>query len=290
MTDPSRARRLVSGVFTFDRMTLELFRHGTLVKLQPQPARLLARLLATPGDLVTREELRAALWSDDVFVDVDQGLNFCIRQLRTAFDDSADAPRFIETLRGRGYRFIAPVERLESGPGVAPLDGASQPVVRSWTRFWPAIVGGLALIAAAAGVGVASRQEPAIGLSGFEAASSDATPWAAALRSEVLARLARDTTIPVVDLTAGGAADVSWQVAARVDRGTGRHRVAVVLRDRDGAVRWSDVFESTAADALAARAELSQKIAFAVRLTLEGPGARPPAERLARRPAPGGLP
>ncbi|HKT80565.1 MAG TPA: tetratricopeptide repeat protein, partial [Vicinamibacterales bacterium] len=83
---------------------------GTLTKLQPQPARVLGVLALSGGRLVTRDEIRREVWPEDTFVDFEQGLNFCIRQIRTALGDSAEAPRFVETLPRRGYRFLASIE------------------------------------------------------------------------------------------------------------------------------------------------------------------------------------
>ncbi len=79
------------------------------VRLQPQPARVLAILVTHAGDVVTRDTLRQEVWSDGTFVDFERGLNFCVAQIRSALGDAADSPRFIETLPRRGYRFIAPI-------------------------------------------------------------------------------------------------------------------------------------------------------------------------------------
>jgi TolB-like protein/Tfp pilus assembly protein PilF len=97
------------GVFEADLRAGELRRNGSKVKLQEQPFQILAILLERPGEIVTREELRARLWSADTFVDFDHGLNSAIRRLRDALGDSAENPSFVETLGRRGYRFIAPV-------------------------------------------------------------------------------------------------------------------------------------------------------------------------------------
>jgi Tol biopolymer transport system component/DNA-binding winged helix-turn-helix (wHTH) protein len=97
------------GIFEADLAGGELRREGTLVKLQDQPFRLLTFLLERPGQTVTREELRAALWPDGSFVDFEYGVNTAIKKVRYALDDSADNPRFIQTLPRKGYRFIAPV-------------------------------------------------------------------------------------------------------------------------------------------------------------------------------------
>ncbi len=97
------------GVFEADLRAGELRRNGSKVKLQEQPFQILAMLLERPGEIVTREELRARLWSADTFVDFDHGLNSAIRRLRDVLGDSAENPTFVETLGRRGYRFIAPV-------------------------------------------------------------------------------------------------------------------------------------------------------------------------------------
>ena len=119
---PSRLARF--GVFELDLRTGELRKRGVKVPLQDQPFQVLAMLVARPGDLVTREELRAALWKDAVFVDFDHGLNKAVGKIRHALGDLAESPRFVETLERRGYRFIAPVERSdEAGPARGAADG-----------------------------------------------------------------------------------------------------------------------------------------------------------------------
>jgi DNA-binding winged helix-turn-helix (wHTH) protein len=102
------------GVFELDLVTGELRRKGTKVRLQQQPFRVLALLVSRPGELVTREELRAALWPDAVFVDFDHGLNKAVAKIRRALGDLADNSHYVETLERRGYRFIAPVEPIGS--------------------------------------------------------------------------------------------------------------------------------------------------------------------------------
>lgn len=110
------------GPFEFDAATLELRKKDRLVRVRPQPLKLLALILARPGELVTRDEIRQALWGADTFVDVDQGVNHCVKQLRFALGDDAESPRYLETLPRRGYRFVAPVGRSEAqaAPGSAP--------------------------------------------------------------------------------------------------------------------------------------------------------------------------
>jgi DNA-binding winged helix-turn-helix (wHTH) protein len=101
------------GLFEFDFRSGELRREGQVVKLPPQPARVLGLLLEKPGEVVLRDELRAHLWGDETFVDFERGLNFCILQVRSALGDSSDNPRFVQTVPRKGYRFIAPVTTPE---------------------------------------------------------------------------------------------------------------------------------------------------------------------------------
>ncbi len=100
------------GLFEFDPLSGELSREGRPSRLQPQPARVLAALVERAPEVVSREDLRQQIWSEGTFVDFERGLNFCIAQIRSALGDTADSPRFIETLPRRGYRFIAPSRKL----------------------------------------------------------------------------------------------------------------------------------------------------------------------------------
>jgi DNA-binding winged helix-turn-helix (wHTH) protein len=98
------------GDFELDLERAELRRSGRQVRLQPQPMKLLALFVRTPGTLVTRDDIRAELWPEGTFVDFDQAVNFAIKQVRDALGDSAEKPVYLQTLPRRGYRFIAPVE------------------------------------------------------------------------------------------------------------------------------------------------------------------------------------
>jgi Tol biopolymer transport system component/DNA-binding winged helix-turn-helix (wHTH) protein len=114
------------GLYEIDLETGELWKAGFRIKLQSQPFKVLAMLLERPGHVVTREELQERLWGKDTVVDFDHSLGTAINKIREALGDSADNPRFIETLARRGYRFIAPVGVVESVPEVKPVgNGAS---------------------------------------------------------------------------------------------------------------------------------------------------------------------
>jgi eukaryotic-like serine/threonine-protein kinase len=139
------------GLFDVDLHSGELRKQGRIIRIQDLPFRVLAALLQRPLELVTREELRSQLWPSDTFVDFDNSLNAAINKLRDALGDSADSPRFIETLPRRGYRFIAEVtatsygaETTSSGKGVAS---------RSHQRSIPAVLAAILILAI---VGIAS--------------------------------------------------------------------------------------------------------------------------------------
>src|SRR5512143_1408438 len=126
MDSGAEVRRVRFGDFEVDLRTAELVQGGRSVRIQEKPFQVLALLLERPGELVTREELRQALWPADTFVDFDVGLNTAIRKLREALGDSADDPRFIETLPRRGYRFMATASGAPS-PDVVERQGPLLP-------------------------------------------------------------------------------------------------------------------------------------------------------------------
>src|SRR6202163_1330266 len=131
------------GAFELDLRAGELHKQGRRGKLQEQPFRVLNVLLHHPGELVTREELRASIWPADTFVDFDNSLNTAINKLREGLGDSSESPRFIETLPRRGYRFIAPIT-------------SSDQRVAAPTRAWKIA---FAVVAVAAGGGLLWRSQ-----------------------------------------------------------------------------------------------------------------------------------
>ena len=113
------------GAFEINTSEGELRKKGVKLRLQSQPLQLLALLAERSGKLVTREELRATLWAENTFVDFDHSLNNCIARIREVLDDSADSPRFIETVPRRGYRFVSPVEDVSERLGPAAVERAT---------------------------------------------------------------------------------------------------------------------------------------------------------------------
>lgn len=154
----NETRAVRFGVFEVDLRAGELRRSGSKVKLQEQPFQILAMLLERPGEVVTREELQKKLWPADTFVDFDHSLNAAIRRLRDALGDSAENPRFVETVARRGYRLLAPVN---GGNGVgAP---AAAQAVTHWTRRRIMLMAAVLLAGVGAGLLIAQWPHPQAG-------------------------------------------------------------------------------------------------------------------------------
>jgi Tol biopolymer transport system component/DNA-binding winged helix-turn-helix (wHTH) protein len=143
------SRMIQFGVFEVDQKAGELRRNGARVKLQEQPFQILALLLARPGEVISRHELQRRLWPADTFVDFDHSLNAAVRRLRDALGDSAENPRYVETVARRGYRFLAPVHGPTAVVDAQPLAGPLHPV-----RRWRIAAAAGALVLAGLGVGL----------------------------------------------------------------------------------------------------------------------------------------
>jgi eukaryotic-like serine/threonine-protein kinase len=140
------------GVFELDRRSGELLKAGARIRLQIQPLKVLTALLDEPGAVVTREELKRRIWPDESFGDFDHAVNVAVAKLRAALADSADTPRFIETLPRRGYRFIFPVTLPTEAPDTPAPTAPAQPQqsASKTTRFpWAAVAASTAVLVAA---------------------------------------------------------------------------------------------------------------------------------------------
>ena len=123
--ETTTARAAFFGPYEVDVRSGEVRKHGIRVKIGEQPFQILLKLLASPGELVLREELRAKLWPNDTFVDFDHGLNSAVQRLRDCLSDTAEKPLWIETVPRRGYRFIGQVEWLPGAASPLPRKGES---------------------------------------------------------------------------------------------------------------------------------------------------------------------
>ncbi len=128
-----QAARYKFGLYEADLSSGELFREGRKLRMQEQPFQVLVALLERPGEVVTREDLRQRLWPSDTFVDFDHSLNTAINKLRDTLGDGAANPRFIETLPRRGYRFIAPVQTIDSGVSASNIVPPSPELKREFS-------------------------------------------------------------------------------------------------------------------------------------------------------------
>lgn len=167
------------GIFEFDAAKQELQRDGRLVRLQSQPAQVLACLIARAGEVVSREELRQAVWGSDTFVDFDRGLNFCVGQIRAALDDDSVTPRYIRTIPKRGYQFIAPVERVASEAGERSQEADTASAKSKFSRGAALVCAGAVLAALALGAGYwlrawqASKRPPIVAVLRFDNETRD---------------------------------------------------------------------------------------------------------------------
>jgi len=149
------SRRIQFGAFELDPGAGELRKHGIKIRLQEQPLRILQQLLEHPGEVVTREELQKRIWPADTFVDFDHGLYSAVQRLRDALGDTAETPRYVETLPRRGYRFIAAVNHgngVEAKPETASVEAPAsvvpgQPAPRRSLRIPKLAAAGVILVA-----------------------------------------------------------------------------------------------------------------------------------------------
>jgi DNA-binding winged helix-turn-helix (wHTH) protein len=149
------SRTIRFGDFEVDLRAGELHKHGVRIRLQDQPLKILTTLVERAGDVVSREEFRQALWPADTFVDFDHGLSAAVNKLREALCDSADHPRYVETIPRRGYRFIAEVDGFVAPPTVAEPQAQPAPPPRPQTLLRPALLAGSGLL----GVALTRRKE-----------------------------------------------------------------------------------------------------------------------------------
>jgi DNA-binding winged helix-turn-helix (wHTH) protein/Tol biopolymer transport system component len=157
----TRARYRFS-VFEADPQSGELRRNGIRLRIQDQPLEVLLRLLERPGQIVTREELKAALWPADTFVDFDNGLNMAVKRLREVLGDDAEQPKFIETFPRRGYRFIAPVESRDHVGERFEFSSSPKPALRVFSAKKLTLLGSFLGLLALTGIFVRIKLWPSL--------------------------------------------------------------------------------------------------------------------------------
>jgi TolB-like protein/DNA-binding winged helix-turn-helix (wHTH) protein/Flp pilus assembly protein TadD len=294
------------GEFALDVAAYQLRREGRPVKLGRQPMDLLILLVERRGQLVTRADIVARLWGPDVFVDVEMGVNTAISKVRQALRDAKDAPRFLETVSGKGYRFIAPVEGIPAeAPRAVSHDDVPAPTagpLHRARRRPPAIaLAAIVALLAVIGVGVravwhariTARPTAAVALAVLPFVNlghdADHDYLATGLTDETSASLAR---IDPAHLTVKGRTQpyrgtaktaaqigeelsVDYLVESSIRAEGSRVRVTVsLLRVQDQAHVWSQLFDRDSTSLLSLQQELSAAIAEQIRLTLSPEGLR----------------
>jgi len=287
-------RRLRFGIFEADLQTGELRKRGARVRIQEQPFQVLAVLLARPGELVTRDELQRTVWAADTFVDFDHGLNKAINKIREALGDSAESPRFVETVARRGYRFIADVAvvDLESASPVAgaAVDKPKASTHWSWHRTMIAAGVALALASAiAAGWLVQSRGRPAalhsLAVLPLENLSGDASQeyFADGMTGQLIASLGQISALRVISRTSvmgyKGARKPLPQIARELNvdaviegsivRSGGRVRITAQLIDAAADKHlWAQSYDGDLRDTLALQSRVAREIADEIRVNV----------------------
>jgi TolB-like protein/DNA-binding winged helix-turn-helix (wHTH) protein/Tfp pilus assembly protein PilF len=276
------------GLFELDLRAGELRRNGAKVRLQEQPFQILTMLLEHPGDVVTREELRNKLWPVDTFVDFDHGLNAAVKRLRDALGDSAESPRFVETVARRGYRFLPSVNG-----GTTPLSGK----VGTKNRYLWLVAGlAVALFAVLAALNISGVRERLLGKKAairiesiavlpLENLSGDPEQeyFADGMTDELITQLAKIGSLRVISRTsvmrfkstrkplAEIARDlkVDAVVEGTIARSAGRVRVTaqVIQADPENHV-WAESYDRPIGDVIALQEELAREIARAIRIKL----------------------
>jgi len=302
------------GLFELELHAGELRRGGVLVHLSDQPFRLLSLLASRAGEIVGRDEIRERLWGPEVHVEFDQGINTLVREVRRALHDDAASPRFIATVPRRGYRFVAPVERIAPATGVAAsrpvategADDEPPPDAGNSRGRRPRLVGLLSILAAVA-VCVATpvarevsrppRDSTPIPLAvlPFEslAAEGDRDRFGAGLSEELIARLGRrfrgrlqviaPTTVPTRGYPATDPRTLGRDLGAEylltgTIRSNGRQlRVSARLVETDdGTVRWAAVYQREPTAVLDVQRRLATSIAEALAVQILPPPAWSP--------------
>jgi DNA-binding winged helix-turn-helix (wHTH) protein/TolB-like protein len=280
------------GPFRFELTSGTLSRHGIPVRLQPQPARVLALLVRRAGEVVSRDDLRQQVWADGTYVDFERGLNFAVAHIRAVLGDSAEAARYIETVPRRGYRFIAPVTRPPNGhatvapPPVTEAAAAESRRVLSRGPRTLLISATLAVVIAAVLAGLwVGPATPVVRVAVVpfdnETGQDAFDQVAVAIADQTVARLATPDRLTRLSVIGNAAAlrrprafrdikDIGRDVAAdfvvlaqmKMDK-SGVRLIAHLIRTSDEAHLWANVYDR-GAFTLDVQAELAEDIAAAV--------------------------
>jgi TolB-like protein/DNA-binding winged helix-turn-helix (wHTH) protein/Tfp pilus assembly protein PilF len=269
----------------------ELRKNGCVVRLQPQPFKVLVFLASHAGQMVTRQELQQAVWEGETFVDFEHGLNFCIKQIRAALGDDAQSPRFIETLPRRGYRFIAEVENLkvstqsQTVPRIEPVIRASKSSAR-WFVFAGIAIALVAFYFAWRSFDRAPKSKVMIAVLPFEnLGGADQDYFSDGMTEEMIARLGQmqPERLGVIARTSAMVYKGANKDIARIGRELGVDFVlegsvrreeenlritAQLIKVSDQTHLWSQTFDRSTGGALLIQSEVADKIAVALAIEL----------------------
>ena len=302
MEEVRTSRRVTFGVFDLDLGTGELRKHGLRIRLQRQPFEVLALLIARAGDVVTREELQQKLWPANTFVDFDHGLNKAINKIREALGDSADTPRFVETVARRGYRFLADVRVSSPPPAIAVLTPSVETSIESAAPVTPALrerhnwkwVAAAAVVVVVAAAGIvwkvqsAARAQPPIhslAVLPLESLSSDPSQdyFADGMTDELITELGRISALRVISRTSvmgykhtrkplpeiARELNVDAVVEGTVLRSGDAVRITAQLIDGTKDTQlWSDSYEGELRNTLRLQNSVARAIAAQIRVSL----------------------
>ncbi|GIU80323.1 MAG: hypothetical protein KatS3mg005_3561 [Bryobacteraceae bacterium] len=270
------------------------------MRLAPQPARVLGLLLEHPGELVTREQIYRDVWGSGTFVDFEQGITHCIKQIRTALNDDADTPRYIQTIHRRGYRFIAPVEDAGVSRRLVEIPAPARLPRRKW--WWTAAAAALAIVAGVFGwnrMREAMRGPPpqiaSIAVLPLENLSADPAQeyFADGITEELITELGKVPGLRVISRTSimrykrtdksvpqiGRELNVDAVLEGTVTQSAGRVRLtANLLHAPTDRHLWAQTFDRELGDMLELRREMARIVARQVRAAL-------PTEEGTQRPA-----
>jgi len=296
-TQPGSSPVVRFADFDFDMRTGELRRNRTSLKLQPQPAKVLALLVSRPGEIVTRQDLAQQVWGSETFVDFEQGLNFAIRQIRSALEDDAEHPRFLETLPKRGYRFTASVSgaapsQIEiPAPSLTPLPPRRRLLLRYGLAFMTTAAVALTLALALDWGHLRQRRSSATSARGIESLAvlplhnlshdSEQEYFSDGMTDELITELAKfgglrvtshtsverykDTKRPLPDIARELGVDAV--VEGTVTRSGNRVRITAQLIDgRSDRHLWAESYERDLRDVLALQNEVSGDIAKEIQI------------------------
>jgi TolB-like protein/DNA-binding winged helix-turn-helix (wHTH) protein len=280
------------GMFEVNFQTGELRKNGSKIKIQEQPFQLLALLLEHPGEVVTREQLRQKLWSDGIYVDFERSLNRAVVKLRDALGDSAESPRFIETLPRRGYRFIAPVSDTVAAPAAPPSEVLNQRklAIRRWSIGLIALLLMVSAVAALRLIKSSRSQQRsinAIAVLPLDNLSADPAQdyFAEGMTDELITELAQLGKLRVISRTSvlrykntrltlpeiARELNVDAVVEGSVLRSGDRVRISAQLVDaRADRHIWAHSYEGELRDVLTVQREVAHQIAQQIRLSVNG--------------------